>query len=239
MNKSIIHRSAAILNGAFFLILSIAFIYIQIAVTKNNSVFNPSFFSYFYSQEKFYIYYGIISLAAIYKVNNIGKYLLLIMIFIVSSKSIILLLTNFNKLNLILLFIYFVLSFFIYNYLSKELLQPYYVANIDDDYLFDPMLKKIKCKLINKNQTHEGFLTNWGELGCFVSLNTKIGLVGKNTVVQILFEDKEFRLLGKIVCYNKDMNNIGIKMNHLEKNNSWLELMKLFDCRGLIPEYLK
>ncbi len=79
---------------------------------------------------------------------------------------------DFSKLIIIALFLYTLITYYFYQFLSIEVAESYYNPLYNEDDLFPPMLKRLECELVDeKGNLATGWLTNWNENGCFVYLN--------------------------------------------------------------------
>jgi hypothetical protein len=148
---------------------------------------------------------------------------------------------EFNKIIVIALFFYAVVSYFLY-----QLLGYYYgLASINANYsssdLFDPLLRKIPCKFYVGEELHKGFLTNWDEEGCFVKLETPKKFPRKVKIV-IDFQGREFTQDGEVVAESLDFSGVGIKFEQTTKDLrvfNWSEFNDLIHELGFKPERLR
>jgi len=107
------------------------------------------------------------------------------------------------------------------------------------------MLFKITCSIDYKvngaEGTSTGCLTNWDDVGCFISLNTELP---KNSIVKSLsisFDDQTFEDDVKVVTILKDRKGLGVRFNSIKSHNifNWNELNKIITDMGISVEYVK
>jgi hypothetical protein len=148
---------------------------------------------------------------------------------------------EFNKIIVVALFFYAVVSYFLY-----QLLGYYYrLASINANYsssdLFDPLLRKIPCTFIFEDQNHKGYLTNWDEEGCFAKLEAPKRFPRRVKII-IDFKGREFTQDGEVVAESLDLSGVGIKFEQTTKDLkvfNWSEFNDLIHELGFKPERLR
>jgi hypothetical protein len=181
----------------------------------------------------------------IFKIKRFGAVLFGGVVTITSVYTALNLVTQFSKINLIILFFYLLIAYYIYQFYLLECDEAYYKSNLDGDDLFAPMPRKIKCEIYKDQKLlSSGYLTNWSEEACFVSLDTILEKKRYHKCeLKVFFEGKEFTQLFDIVSKTKSSNGVGLRkrINAKEKNTAvlgWTEFYEIMKEMGLSAELL-
>lgn len=234
-------KDVLVLNMVIYLALSFLFLYLQYAYRHHLSPFSAAYLRK--SLELFwYISLPILfTFFLIWKHHRWSLVFYSICIFLVSFKVVEGLFIEFNKIIVIALFCYAVISYFLYQlfkyYLGLASLNPNYSAND----LFDPLLRKIPCTVILKDESLLGELTNWDEEGCFIRLNQPKKVTSMVEVV-IDFHGRRFIQKGEVVAHSMDFQGIGLNFERTQKGFdifNWSEFTELVHELGFKPERLR
>ncbi|WP_408098271.1 hypothetical protein ACJVC5_04985 [Peredibacter sp. HCB2-198] len=162
-------------------------------------------------------------------------------VFLVGFKVLEGLFIEFNKIIVIALFFYTVISYFLYQLLKYYLGLASINANYSHNDLFDPLLKKIPCKVSWEDNTVEGSLCNWDFEGCFIKLDETKNLPSKITL-EVTFQDRQFVQEGEVVAETPDLSGVGIRFERKAKELNvfnWTEFVDLVQELGFQPERLR
>lgn len=234
-------KDIIVTNVILYLGLSFLFLYLQHAYRHHLSPFSMV---YLRKSLELFWYVAIPTIAAMILVWKHHAYALFtysFCIFLVSFKVVEGLFIEFNKIIVIALFFYVVISYFLY-----QLLAYYYsLASLNTNYsshdLFEPLLKKIPCSLKFEDKTVSGFLTNWDQEGCFVRLDESL-LIPEFVEIQVAFQGREFLHEGEVVAETRDLMGVGIKFEQKSKDLNvfnWSEFTELVHELGYKPERLR
>lgn len=234
-------KDTIILNVVIYLVLAFFFLYLQHAYRHHISPFS---IVYVKKGLELFWYVALTLGATAYLVWKHHKHALLfyqLAIFLVGFKVIEGLFIEFNKIIVIAMFFYVVISYFLYQllkfYLSLASINPNYGPND----LFKPLLRDIPCKIIWNETSHDGILCNWDYEGCFIKLNEAVA-VPDDVKVLISFQDREFHQAGEVVASTPDLNGVGIKFEKTIKDLNvfnWSEFMEIVQELGYQPERLR
>lgn len=234
-------KDVLVINLIVFLALSFAFLYLQYAYRHHLSPFSIAYFKK--SFELFW--YAQIPLMAcailVWRHHRWSIPLYSFCVLLVSYKVIEGLFIEFNKIIVITLFCYTVISYFLYQlyfyYLSLASLN----SNYSSADLFAPLLKEIKCLVQVKEGEFSGSLTNWDEEGCFIKTEKPLPMDLKVRVL-LNFRGRIFEQTGELVAHSVDMTGIGIKFGQAPKGLNvfnWTEFNELIQELGFKPERLR
>jgi hypothetical protein len=234
-------KDVLVFNLILFLCLSFIFLYLQYAYRHHLSPFSVAYLKK--SIELFW--YAILPMMAcglfIWKHHRWSLSLYSFCVLLVGYKVIEGLFIEFNKIIVIALFFYAVISYFLYQLYGHYLALASLNANYSSFDLFDPLLKQIPCKLTVQEQAFSGYLTNWDEEGCFIKLSKPLILINKAKVV-IDFKGRSFEQEGELVAHSVDLTGIGIKFGLSPKELNlfnWSEFNELIEELGFKPERLR
>jgi hypothetical protein len=221
------------------------FIYLQEAIFLEKSAFSLEFLKSTLLENVYLFSSLILTSILVYNLKKSCKLFYCLSILFVSTYSVINLFEEFSKLVLIVLFVYFLISYYFYFLLKSDLNLSFYNPAYDEKNLFDPMLLKIKCilmyKVSDKDVEISGNLTNWDESGCFVSLESSIPKGVRPERLIIEFNNQKFEENVKVVTLLKCRDGVGLRF-HVNKSNNmfnWTELNKIITDMGISVEYVK
>ena len=143
----IIYRSSIIWNLILFMLLSFMFIYLQSAIYLERTAFSLEFLKSTLIENVYLFSSLIITNLLVFNLKKSSKLFYILSVFMVSIYSVVNLFEDFSKLVLIVLFVYFLLSYYFYFLLKSDLNLSFYNPLYNKNNLFDPMLFKIHCSL--------------------------------------------------------------------------------------------
>lgn len=228
-------------NAVLYLILSFLFLYLQYAYRHHLSPFS---LVYLRKSVELFWYIALslaVSMILVWRHHRLALAAFSFSTVLVSFKVVEGLFIEFNKIIVITLFFYSVISYFLYQ-LLKEYLS---LASINPNYktsdLFGPLLKKISCTVKLEESELPGFLTNWDREGCFIKLEQPRLLPSKVQLV-VHFQGRDFVQLGEVVAHTVDSTGVGIKFSKTPKDLkifNWTEFMEIIQELGFQPERLR
>jgi hypothetical protein len=238
----VIKKDILVVNLIVFLGLSFVFLFLQYAYRHHLSPFSLAYLRK--SLELFW--YAIIPVLItswmIWKHHRWSGIMFSVCVFLVSYKVVEGLFIEFNKIIVIALFFYGVISYFLYQLYSYYLGLASLNANFSSEDLFHPMLKEIPCSFEFEGQSLRGYLTNWDEEGCFIKLAQVLASVPADGKVTVHFKGRDFTQDGEVVAHSTDLTGIGLKFGSSTKDLNvfnWNEFNELVHELGYRPERLR
>lgn len=234
-------KDTIILNVIIYLVLSFFFLYIQHAYRHHISPFS---FVYMRKGLELFWYVAICLLFSgwmIWKHHRFSIFMYKLSIFLIGFKVVEGLFIEFNKIIVIALFFFVTFSYFLYQLLNHYLNLASINPNYRQDDLFDPLLKKIPCRVVADGFEISGHLSNWDNEGCFIKLDTSKELPSQVKLL-VQFADREFKQDGEVVASTLDLSGVGIKFEKTVKDLSvfnWSEFMEIVHELGFQPERLR
>lgn len=234
-------KDVVILNTIVFLFLSFVFLYLQYAYRHQLSPFSVVYLKK--SGELFwYVAMPIlISCLLIWRHHTHSIWYLNFCTILVSFKVIEGLFIEFNKVIVIALFFYVVISYFLYQLLAQYLQMASINPNYQSHDLFPPLLRAIPCQIVHEDLIIPGMLTNWDEESCFIQMQSARALPAK-VQLTINFQGRDFTQQGEVVAQALDLKGVGIKFQELPKDLkifNWTEFTELIHELGFKPERLR
>lgn len=234
-------KDIIVMNVVIYLALAFFFLYLQHAYRHHISPFSLVYLKK--GLELFW--YVAMTLGAsailIWRHHRMSVWVYVASIVLVGFKVLEGLFIEFNKIIVIALFFYAVISYFLYQLLSYYLGLASINANYSQLDLFEPLLKKIPCKITFDSTVVEGHLSNWDGEGCFIKLSERHALPSKVSV-EVFFKDRQFVQEGEVVAETLDLTGVGIRFERKAKDLSvfnWTEFMELVQELGFQPERLR
>jgi hypothetical protein len=244
MALKVFFRSNVIWNSILTLMVSIVFLYLQYISTFKTKVFLQSSANSFLLDHFAFIVVTTLALLGLVFLKKIFTAVFFSLnIILVTVHTGIHLLDDLNKITLLLLFVYIVVSFFLVQFFILDQNESYLNSGVKGDELFSPMLKKVSASIyVDNKHSLSGYLTNWSEEGIFLYSENQVSISGKVNV-QINYFDQIFEQAGTIVAQTRDKKGYGVRFEglHLKKENSmgWLALFQIFKDTGFEPELLR
>lgn len=237
----VIKKEKNIVNVVIYLILSFLFLYIQHAYRHNLSPFS---FVYFKKSIELFWYVIVVLLVSGITIWNHHRFSIALYkfsIFLVGFKVLEGLFIEFNKVIVVATFFYAIISYFLYQLLNQNLSSAAVNQNFRSSDLFQPLLKKIECSLIQGEKEYKGTLSNWDDDGCFVKLDQPLKITGV-VQIRIYFSDRQFDQEGEVVASTADLTGVGVKFEQsVKKINvfNWAEFIEIMEEIGFKPERLR
>lgn len=230
-----------ITNVVVYLVLAFFFLYLQHAYRHHLSPFSTV---YLRKGLELFWYVAVtlaISGALIWKHHRLSIRAFQLSVFLVGFKVLEGLFIEFNKVIVIALFFFAVISYFLYQLLKHYLSLASINPNFSTYDLFKPLLRDIPCKVKVNEEEFSGILSNWDAEGCFIKLDHGKSLP-KNVHVVIYFQGREFHQDGEVVALTLDSSGVGIKFGNTIKDINvfnWTEFMEIVQELGFQPERLR
>jgi len=234
-------KDVIILNVVIYLVLSFFFLFIQNAYRHQISPFS---IAYFKKGLELFWYVALVLLMSINMIWNhhrLSKLMFQACIYLVGFKVLEGLFLEFNKIIVIALFFFIVISYVLYQLLNEYL----NLASINPNYtnhdLFKPLLRDIPCRVSSQLFESTGTLSNWDDKGCFIKLHNAVE-IPDSVKVTIYFREREFLQEGEVVASTADLTGVGIRFHKTSKNLdvfNWTEFMEIVYELGFQPERLR
>lgn len=238
----VIKKDALVLNMILFLMMSFVFLYLQYAYRHHLS---PVSLAYLKKSIELFWYVlfplGTCSLL-VWKHRSWSLPIYVFCVALVSYKVVEGVFIEFNKIIIIALFFYIVISYFLYQLFKSYLSLASLNANYSPTDLFNPLLREMKCHLWLDDEELAGELTNWDEEGCFVKLKGANKKIPTKVKLVIEFKDRRFEQQGEVVAHSMDYSGVGIKFGVSPKGLkvfNWAEFNELVYELGYKPERLR
>lgn len=235
-------KDTIIINVVIYLILSFFFLYLQHAYRHHLSPFS---LVYLQKGLELFWYIALILLISIILIWRHHRFAILayqISIFAVGFKVMEGLFIEFNKIIVVAMFFYVIISYFLYQLMASYLKMASINPNYEASDLFQPLLKEMPCFLVYGETHLEGNLSNWDMDGCFIKLNSAAKKLPKKLEVKVIFGGREFVQHGEVVAGTRDLTGVGIKFEKIKKDLNvfnWSEFMELVHELGFKPERLR
>jgi hypothetical protein len=243
MKIKIIHKSKIIWNLVLFLLFSLFYYHVQLALIDRFSSFNLELFKSILISKSYLVVFVGLSLISIIRVRQYSKVLYLITGYLVIFESFKILLINFDKFLLVLNSFYIILFYYFYQVLKIELSESFYNSNHNDSDMFPPCLVNIECFVeMNDGRSYQGNIINWSEQGMFIKLEEAVPSLDKKIKIIIHFQNEVFYTSTKLISRSGDYRGFGLKVIKSKKSVkefNWTDLYGILDEMGYEPSVLR
>jgi hypothetical protein len=228
-------------NTIVFVLLSVFFVLLQKSLQANLPYLNPLFLKRALEEEWPTVLVALVTAWSLVRHRSYSKHLFAFLCLIVSYSTIVSLILSFNKILMVVLFIYVCTAFAIYQFLENTFTSAIFLSNYRPDQLNEPMALKIPVKIKLGDQNTQGFLTNWDDEGVFVYLDASWESRRKDVELEVELKGNTFGAKGTVVTATWDRRGIGVewKQTSIDQMHSWQALMDLFDDYGWTPKLLR
>ena len=234
-------KDIIVLNVVIYLVLSFFFVYLQYAYRHHLTPFSEVYFKKSLELFWYVALCLVVSMVLIWNHHRLGLLAYRISVFLVGFKVLEGIFLEFNKIIVITLFFYAIISYFFYQFLAHYLSSAALNTNYRRIDLFRPLLKEITCTISFNDTEIPGHLSNWDHEGCFIKL-AEASKIPSQIRLKINFQDREFFQEGEVVARTLDSGGIGIKFLKIKKDINvfnWDEFIELVQELGFRPERLR
>lgn len=203
-------RPAVIKNGLAFCLLSLAYLSIVESIHGGVSALNMSLFLEFLKREQKLVILSGITFLTILRGFKFSSYVFLGFCLTVLVSSFSLFFAEFNKVILLLNFIYAIVAYNLYLFLRLELLEPFYNPMFPKNLMPNFFEKKLPVTIKLGSKSYGAYLTNWGEEGFFCRLEDPETKIRGNVEIEVLFEEFTFFAIGQVTTRAND--GLGIRV---------------------------
>lgn len=163
-------RSAVIINTLLFIVFSLFFLSVIESLEEGISALDVKGFLSFLDQNTFLLVVASCAFITVFFLSSFGPALFLLFCGVTLYKSALYFIIDFDKLILILSFLYIVICYNYYQFLKLELKEPFYNPNFPLNII--PAYKNtlIPVKISKNGIEYQAHLTNWAQNGFFCKL---------------------------------------------------------------------
>lgn len=228
-------------NTMLFMVLSIILLILQKSLQSSLPFLNLVFLQKSLMDEWGILMISLPAFIITYRHNSNARYFFAIFCAAVIFRSLEGLFLNFNKLLMILLFMYVCMTYTFYQFLTWSFSRAVFSPNYQTDNLDAPMAVRIAVTVSCGEKKFKGYLTNWDHEGAFLYLEEAWQDRNREVTIDILIEGHIFGAKGSVVCAAWDGKGIGVEWNKkmIPDKLSWNALVDLFEDLGWEPRLLR
>jgi len=228
-------------NTMIFMVLSIFFLILQKSLQSSLPFLNIVFLQKSMMDEWGILIISIPAFFMTYRHNHHARYFFAIFCSAIVFRSLEGLFLNFNKVLMVVLFIYVCMSYTFYQLLNWSFTRAVFSPNYLLDNLHAPMAYRIPVNVTSDGKIYDGHLTNWDQEGAFLFLNKPWDDRIREITVDIVIEGHGFGAKGSVVTATWDGKGIGVEWTKksLPGKLSWSALVDLFEDMGWEPRLLR
>lgn len=242
MSIKLLKRSAVLKNTIFFIILSFVYYHIIHSLSAQVSALDVNFLIENALSSRLLIAFGLLSVLQVWMAKRISVLFLGVLFLWIFLESFVLFLDDFNKLTLILSFIYLIFAFYYLIFWKLELEEASYHPkfNLNDIRLRPAYPVKVKLTL-SEGEVYTGHISNLGENSCYILLDEKWDMIRGELELQIYFEENQFDSYAQVVSMYGPGIGLRFKLKGPEENAGslgWTDFYAIMSDRGYVQNIL-
>ena len=220
------------------LIFALIHLFTILSLNVGESAIDLSRFLGFLSEKWSIFVLFIFTFFSVYYVKKVSKFLIIIFLGIIFTWNFYLFFEDFNKLLMLLSFIFFVVSLYFVGVWNFELEEAIYSPNFSlNDLEIRPLNNfRVWVETLSGDKI-DGLLTNWDKNSCFFVPREKVSIFPQELTLNIIFEETNYSQKGQVVsAFGK---GVGIRFNFREESGSflnWNTFFNLIDDRSYRPK---
>ena len=232
MRLELYRRGTIIRNQMFFIILS--FIYLQVVheISVGRSAVDKETFLLLIEKYQWLFALGVVTLVLTYYGKKSAKYFFIFYVIGIVGLSLQVFFGSFDKIILVLNFIYILLSYYFCLLFLSELNQSLYSPGFVSNSIGSKCEYNLPISLKSSKVQASGKLSNWDRESCFVIVNNDDELPRGQVELSILFEGQKFSCRGIVSTKVGQGIGIRIKSNRERKMFDWLDFYEIIQNRG-------
>ena len=237
---TVVKRHSMFYHIIFFSLLSLLMVHISQALSVEKSALSFALLKDFLSNSHLLlVLFGLLILFSFF-LSKFSLYLYYSSSIVTSFVLFNLLYQDFNKSILLINFFYIIIIYSLGQVWHQVLSLACYNTRLSGNAINDKTLIKIKVNLQTQHKTtHSGFLTNWDESSCFVTLE-KEGQKHLKGLVDVIvnYNGQEFKNSGQIVS-RLNQQGVGVLFHENKKNKfNWQGFYSIMEEMSFTPRYL-
>ena len=232
MRMELYRRGAIIRNQMIFIIFSFAFLQIVYEIAEGRSAIDKKTFLLLIEQHQWLFILGVVTLVLTYYGKKLAKYLFILYAVGIIVLSLRVFVESFDKLILILNFIYIPLSYYFYLFFASELNQSLYCPGFVNNVIGSKCEYDLPILIKSSKTEASGKLSNWDRESCFVVVNEGDKLPHGHVDLSIMFEGQKFSFQGIVGTRVGQGIGIRIKLNKEREMFDWWDFYEIIQNRG-------
>lgn len=237
----IIYRNQIIFSVLFYQVLTSMFLYVIWSMTYSKSALDLGNLLFFIQDFKYVLISGFVSLIAAFKVWKLSFYIMAAYFAATFILSLQLLIKNFEKTQMLFIFSYLIVSYYVLVIWYREIFEACYNSTFKKTDCQTRHCFHLNC-VMEGGEELSGTLTNWNETAAFIRFNdNKQKIKFRKSKISIEFEGKTYEQPFRVVSI-KNNEGMGLKFideyDKINKGFGWPELYKIINDRGFNPSYV-
>jgi hypothetical protein len=228
-------------NTLYFIVLSVLYLILQRSLQSSLPFLNLVFLKKTLLDEWYILLGAIPACWLVYRHRSSARLAFAFFCTLVAFRSLEALFLDFNKVLMIVLFIYVCMTYAFYQLLTWTFSRAVFSPNFRVDDLHAPMAHRIPVTLNAGEAVLRGYLTNWDTDGAFVYLECAWNDSAAEATLELVIGGEKFGAKGSVVTVAMDRMGIGLEWDEkpIREARSWSSLIELFDNLGWTPHLLR
>lgn len=233
-------RSILVYQLLIFCVFSPYFLHVADSLVEGFSALDQIKLYSFLTNRLSVLILAAVALVCVWRLSAYAKYVMLALVLNCLGVALYVALKDLNKIVLILCFIYAVTAYYLLMLYNIEIESAAYNPLYSSQTIGRRSDYKLGCSLISGGNKYQGYLTNWDERGCFVSLEpgeaNLVELHGE-IEIEVLLDGHLFKQNAYIV--SSYLQGVGIRFTMQtqaqQEDYNWLSYYRIIDDRGYFP----
>lgn len=231
----ILKRSSVITNSIVFCFFSLAYIHLVNSFHKGVSALIVKDLLSFLGQEKILVFGMIAVVFCLYNCLKVSRIVFPIFAIVITLKSGILFFEGFDKVLLLLNFVYISCAFYFYQLIILELEEAFYNPQFTKrDLTVNGKLQNVK--IITEGEKVDALVTNLDKGSLFVKTSRPVLQISQRIRIEVDYLGRSFQIIGNIMT--SYAGGVGVKIENGENTSNndlgWNELYDILKDRGII-----
>lgn len=226
-------RTIVLINVSMFVVIALLNSIVIEALGEGRSVFHiPRYETLLSGYLWPALAFSVLTMTMVLNVKKISLVLFPFFSLCLSIFNLLIFFQKFDKVILIVSFIYLLISLYFYLLLKVELSEAYYNPNYDNKTLSSYFRTEVSLVIKDRVKCYDSHLTNWGKGGFFC----RMGGEKPQGKVQFELSHGGGKFLGEGVIVSSVENGIGVKIQKSKKGKlNWLNFYDIISQLGLNP----
>ncbi len=227
-------------NTLVFVFLSLLFVVVQRSLHAGLPFVNATFLEASLREEWVLVAAAIPLVLSLVRHHRSLVVLFPLFVALVTYRSLEGIFLNFNKVLLVVLFVYVCIAYMLHQLMSASVRRASFTPNYAPSVLGHPIGVRLPVTLTASGEQRVGYLTNWDHEGAFVWLEDAWH-AGRGVTLAVSAFGVAFQAKGTVVATAWDNRGIGVELERVRSfdGQGWDALIELLDDRGFQPALLR
>ena len=234
MKVKLVKRTLVVKNTLLFLIMGLAYLQIIHSLRNGESAASLESFISLLKLQPALIGAFVLSFISIFFATMGSRFFFLAFQFLIIGQSLMMFIETFDKVILVLNFVYILSAYYFYLFWNLEMSEAFYKPFFHKASIGRVVSQNLPVEVRSEGISLDGKISNWDHSGLFVHLDDHAKLLSGKVLLKIKFEDLDFSNTAQVI--SRYGNGVGLRILPTSKEGlSWDQFYDIIDDRGLRP----